>query len=57
MSLEAEVMELRAGSAEQRALVRGRDKLFKENQELRAIISTQDEQVSSQLLYIRMAQD
>ncbi len=43
--LEAEVIELRAGVVEHRALMKGRDKLIKENQELRTIISTQDEQV------------
>ncbi|XP_064387362.1 kinesin-like protein KIF23 [Halichondria panicea] len=43
-TLEAEVVALRAGAVEHRALVKGRDKLIKDNQELRGIISAQDEQ-------------
>ncbi len=43
---------MRAGAVEHRALVKGRDKLIKDNQELRGIISAQDEQVRVHYLYL-----
>ena len=45
MALERECAELRAGAGEHKQVVRARDKLVKENQELRTIIASQDEQV------------
>lgn len=43
--MEQEVMELRAAASEHKQQMKTKEKLVKENNELKSIISNQDEQV------------
>jgi len=52
MELENEADMLRASAKEQRSVIKAKDKLSKDNQELRALVASQDEQVITCSIYI-----